>query len=192
MSTASTGTGRSPRRTRDQRLLDALDRFARRPFSGNVWRSVREGRDPLTCWRAGGRWDDGTFDVLYTSEVRATAIAERRFHLYQGQPLPPSKVRYELFELRVSLRAVVRFPDLESLTSVGLDVGAFGRLDYLEREREYPRSQDIAEACVFMGADGLRVPSARDTSSNNLIVFCEQETPADITMVANHGYVTFL
>ena len=191
MSNSATVTGRSPRRIRDQRLLDALERSDRKPYSGRVWRSVREGCDPLTCWRTGGRWDDGTLDVLYTSEIRATAIAERRFHLYQGQPLPPSKVRYELFELRVSLKEVVHLPDLELLASIGFDVGSFGQLSYLEREREYPRSQEIAEACAFLGADGLLVPSAREPSSNNLIIFCEQETPVDMTVVANHGYLTF-
>ena len=179
------------RRIRDQRLLDALEQSDRTPYAGRVWRSVREGRDPLTCWRAGGRWDDGTLDVLYTSETSAAAIAERRSHLYQGQPLPPSKVRYELFELRVSLEAVVQFPDLDSLASIGFDVASFGQLSYLERDREYPRSQEIAEACAFPGADGLLVPSAREPSSNNLFVFCEQEAPVDMQVVANHGYLAF-
>ena len=178
------------RRIRDQRLLDALEQSDRAPYAGRLWRSVSEGRDPLTCWRAGGRWDDGTLDVLYTSETKAAAVAERRFHLYQGQPLPPSKVRYELFELRVSLEAVVRFADLDALASIGFDVGSFGQLTHVERKREYPRSQEIAEACAFLGADGLLVPSARETSLNNLIVFCEQETPVDMEVVTNHGFLT--
>ena len=77
---------RGGRRIRDRLLLDALESLVRAPYEGTVWRSVREGRDPLACWRSGGRWDDGTLDVLYTSENRKTAIADRRFHLYQGQP----------------------------------------------------------------------------------------------------------
>ena len=178
-------------RLRDQRLLDALEEIKQIPYAGNVWRSVREGQDPLICWRSGGRWDDGTLDVLYTSETRQTAIAERQFHLNQGQPFPPSKVRYELFELRVSLRAVMRLPDFESLSSIGLDVGMFGSLSYMERAREYPRSQEIAEACAFLGADALLVPSARRKSSNNLIIFCEQEVPIKAETVKNHGYVEF-
>ena len=183
--------GQSVRRIRDQRLLDALEQCERAPYAGRVWRSVREGRDPLACWRVGGRWDDGTLDVLYTSETRTAAVAERRFHLYQGQPLPPSKVRYELYKLKVSLLAVVHFPDLDSLAAIGFDVGSFGQLSYVEREREYPRSQEIAEACAFLGADGLLVPSAREKSSNNLIVFCEQDSPIAMSVVANHGYVEF-
>lgn len=178
-------------RIRDQRLLDALERVEQSPYSGTVWRSVREGSDPLACARAGGRWDDGTLDVLYTSETREAALAERRFHLYQGQPLPPSKVRYELFELVVSLEAVKRFSSLEALSAIGFDTASFGHLSYLERIREYPRSQEIAEACAFLGADGLLVPSARDPAASNLIVFCEQDTPIVKRVVRSHGVVDF-
>lgn len=179
-------------RIRDQRLLDALERVEHSPYSGTVWRSVREGFDPLVCSWAGGRWDDGTLDVLYTSETREAAIAERRFHLYQGQPFPPSKVRYELFELAVSLEAVVRFPNLEALSAIGFDAAPYGHLSYLERRREYPRSQEIAETCAFLGADGLLVPSARHPGSNNLIIFCEQETQMVKDIVRNHGVVDFV
>ena len=153
-------------------------------------RRAQSAHLPAGRW-AGGRWDDGTLNVLYTSETSAAAIAERRFHLYQGQPLPPSKVRYEPFELRDSPEAVVRFPDLDSLASIGFDVGSFGQVSHVERKQEYPRSQDIAEACAFMGADGLLVPSARETSSNNLIVFCEQETHVDMEVLADYGSLTF-
>lgn len=174
---------------RDQALLDALERVRQRPYSGTVWRSVREGRDPLACWRSGGRWDDGSFDVLYTSETREAALEERRFHLYQGQPIPPSKVRYELFEIRVSLEAVMQFDTPAQLAALGLDMGRYGQLSYLEREQEYPRSQEIAEACSFLGADGILVPSARDQKSNNLIVFCDQDTRIEKEVVRNHGVV---
>ena len=178
-------------RIRDQRLLDALERVEQSPYSGTVWRSVREGSDPLVCSRSGGRWDDGTLDVLYTSETREAAMAERRFHLYQGQPFPPSKVRYELFELAVSLEAVMRFLGLEALAFAGFDPTSYGQLSYLAREREYPRSQEIAEACAFLGADGLLVPSARHPASNNLIIFCEQETHVVKNVVRSHGIVEF-
>lgn len=177
---------------RDQQLLDALERVEQSVYSGTVWRSVREGSDPLTCSRSGGRWDDGTLDVLYTSETQEAAIAERRFHLYQGQPLPPSKVRYELFELTVSLEAAMRFVSLEALSLIGLEAAFYGQLSYLGRKKEYPRSQEIAEACVFLGADGLLVPSARHPASNNLIVFCEQETRIVKDIVRNHGVVNFV
>ncbi len=127
--------------------------------------------------------------MLYTSGTREAAIAERRFHLYRGQPIPPSRVRYELFELTVSLEAVVHFPALEALSLTGLDIAVYGQLSYLERQREYPRSQEIAEACAFLGADGLLVPSAREMQSRNLIVFCEQETRIVKDIVRNHGVI---
>ena len=124
--------------------MDALEAVPTAPFAGMVWRSVRAGRDPLVCGRPGGRWDDGTLDVLYTSETREGAVAERRFHLFQGQPFPPSRVRYDMFELCVSLGAVMRFTGLEALADAGLRVAGYGRLSYLEREQEYPRTQEIA------------------------------------------------
>lgn len=179
------------RPVRDRRLLDELEAIGRGPYSGTVWRSVREGRDPLVCWRSGGRWDDGTFDVLYTSETRIAAIEERRFHLYRGQPIAPSRVRYELFELGVTLEAVMRFDTLERLAALGLDAPAYGRLSYLQRTREYPRSQEIAEACRFLGADGILAPSARAPDSSNLIVFCEQDTRILMEVLRNCGPVDF-
>lgn len=184
-----TNGGRPARPIRDRRLLDALEAIARAPYAGTVWRSVREGSDPLVCHRSGGRWDDGTFDVLYTSETREAAIAERRFHLFQGQPIPPSRIRYELFELAVSLEAAMRFPDLAALAATGLDTASYGRSSYARRQREYPRSQDIAEACAFLGADGILVPSARAPEARNLIVFCEQETGIESSVLRSHGVV---
>ena len=127
--------------------------------------------------------------MLYTSETRETALAERRFHLYRGQPIPPSRVRYELFQLAVSLKAAMRFPDLEALAAVGLHTASYGRTSYAQRQREYPRSQDIAEACAFLGADGILVPSARAPAANNLIVFCEQGTEIEMKVLRNHGVV---
>jgi len=176
---------------RDQTLLDALEKVRQQPYSGIVWRSVREGRDPIACWRSGGRWDDGAFDVLYTSQTREAALEERRFHLFQGQPIPPSKVRYELFELRVSLEAAMVFDGLDQLAALGLNISGYGQLSYIEREQEYPRSQEIAEACMFLGADGILVPSARDHASNNLVIFCDQETRIVKEVVRNHGIVDF-
>ena len=76
-------------------------------------------------WPAGvpaGAGTTGRSDVLYTSETRRTAIEERRFHLLQGQPIVPSRVRYEMYELRVSLEAVMRFVSLDGLADLQLDI----------------------------------------------------------------------
>ncbi len=79
------------------------------------------------------------------------------------------------------------FNSLKDLAAIGLDVGPFGQLSYFEKEREYPRSQEIAEACCFLGADGILVPSARNPSSRNLVIFCEQDTMIAKDIVRNHG-----
>lgn len=171
---------------RDRSLLDALENLEKAHFSGTVWRSVREGRSPTGCWRAGGRWDDRSFDVLYTSEKQQGAIEERRFHLFRGQPFPPSRVRYELFELRVKLSAIISFLGLAALQSIGMDTSSYGAVSYDNKEVEYPRSQQIAEACFFLGADGILVPSAR-YECQNLIIFCEQDTYMEIELVRSHG-----
>ena len=120
--------------------------------------------------------------------ARAGAIEERRFHLFRGQPFPPSKVRYELFELHVRLAAVISFNDLAALGSVGMDTSGYGLASYADKDSAYPRSQEIAEACFFLGADGIRVPCVRH-DCQNLIVFCEQDTGFEVEVVRCHGLI---
>ncbi|MXY51296.1 MAG: RES domain-containing protein [Gammaproteobacteria bacterium] len=85
----------------------------------------------------------------------------------------------------------MNFPSLDALAEIGLATAGYGRLSYLKRQQEYPRSQEVAEACAFLGADGLRVPSARDLSQGNLIVFREQSTEMEKAIVRSHGTVDF-
>lgn len=171
---------------RDSALLDALERLDQVPFEEPVWRSVVEGRDPLECARGGGRWDDRSFDVLYTSMTREAAVEERRFHLFRGQPIPPSKVHFGLYELKAHLSAVITFQTVNALKEVGMRVEGYGGASYWERKSEYPRSQEIAEACFFLGADGIQMPSARHSTSN-IIVFCEQDTRPSVEVIRDHG-----
>ena len=115
--------------------------------------------------------------MLYTSETPEAAIAERRFHLYQGQPFRPSRVRHELYELTVSLEALMRFPDLDALSSIGFDTAHYGQLSYLERGKEYPPLPG--------GRRGLRVPGRRRTVGS-------ESSPRGVTqMVRNHRAVDF-
>lgn len=95
-------------------------------------------------------------------------------------------VRYELFELRVRLSAVISFDDLEALRSIGMNTGRYGTVSYDDKNIEHPRSQEIAEACFFLGADGIIVPSARH-ECQNLVVFCDQDTEMGIEIVRGHG-----
>lgn len=176
------------RKRRDNRLIDAIEATAPVVYSGTVWRVVRQGRDPTRCSRSGGRWDDGTFDVLYTSERREGALAEMRFHLMRGQPVMPSRVKYNLFEVGIALRRALKLLDLAALQKVGLDTARYGQLSYEEKHAEYPRSQDIGEAAHFLDYDGLIVPSARHDCLN-VVAFCDRVLPAAMTTRMDHGEI---
>lgn len=176
------------RRRRDSNLIDVVEAHAPIRFNGSVWRVVRDGRDPTVCSRSGGRWDDGTFDVLYTSQRREGAIAEMYFHLARGQPVFPSQVRYRLYELHVSLERALKLVDLEVIARIGVDTARFGQLSYQERGTEYPRSQDVAEVAHFLEFDGLIVPSAR-RNCLNVVLFCGRILSSAVEVVADHGLV---
>lgn len=177
-----------PRIVRDSALIDALEAAESESYEGSVWRVVREGKDPCLCSSAGGRWDDRTFDVLYTSAKRDGAIAEMYFHLSRGQPITPSMVRYKVFELSVSLSRMLRVATLDDLARLGFDEATFGQLSYDERVQEYPRTQDIAETAHFLEFDGLLVPSAR-WNCTNIVVFCDEVPAGSREVVEDHGLI---
>ena len=178
----------SRRVLRDSALIDALEAINPVTYDDTVWRVTREGRDPCQCSRSGGRWDDGTFDVLYTAETKDGAIAEMYFHLLRGQPVFPSRVNYNLHEIKVSLSQALKLVDLVALAALGLDTTRYGQLSYAERKVEYPRSQDIAETAYFLGFDGLIVSNAR-WKCMNIILFCGHLPPDAFQAIQNHGII---
>ncbi|PTE07507.1 RES family NAD+ phosphorylase [Mesorhizobium helmanticense] len=179
---------------RDSRLIDAMEELPVTPYQGHVWRVVREGRDPCQGSSAGNRWDTGQFEVLYTSLERRGAIAEMYFHLKAGQPVFPSKLRYTLHEIEVSLNGIYDLSDRHLLARLGVDIANFGRLDYLYRKAEYPTCQQVGEAAHFLGSmeandpSGILVPNARYACSN-LVIFCQHTVPDQIEPVKDHGLV---
>lgn len=175
-------------RRRDYELLDAIEAIDPVDFEGSVWRTAREGNDPCRCSRSGGRWDDGSFDILYTSETPDGAIAERYFHLKRGQPVFPSRPRYRLHEISCRLNRALRLVDMAALERLGVDSSKYGRLSYQERTVEYPRTQDIGEAAHFLGFDGLIVPSAR-WNCRNVVLFCDEVPPEAYYHVEDHNLI---
>lgn len=179
---------------RDRDLIDALEALPVRPFEGTVWRVVGGGRDPTVFGAGGNRWDDGSFEVLYTSIEREGALAEMRFHVSRGQPVIPSKLRYGLHELEVRVPGVVDLTDWSLLGRFGVEQASYGRLPFLERESEYTACQRIAEALHFLGSDepndpsGLLVPNAR-RQGTNLVIFGDYVSPDDIRHIRDHGFV---
>jgi RES domain-containing protein len=173
---------------RDNALIDALEKIPPSSFSGSVWRVVRDGRDVLASTAAGGRWDDGTFNVLYTSQTADGAAAELYFHLSRGQPVIPSRVRYRLFELRTEIEKALHLLDVDAIAQLGVDTSRYGLLSHADRQQEYPRTQEIAETALFVGFDGLVVPSARWQCSN-VILFADRIGPDQVEVVKDHNLV---
>ena len=175
-------------RPRDIQLLDAIDALTAKPFEGTLWRVVKEGRDPLACSAVGGRWDDRTFDVLYTSKKPEGAVAEMYFHITRGQPVIPSKVKYVLFELTAEIQSCIELPTLDHLARLGLRTEQYGQLSYFERTQEYPRTQEIAEVVYFLGHGGLIVPSAR-YATENVVIYCDRISPGNLSVTKGHGFI---
>jgi RES domain len=164
------------RRARDIELLDALDALPRVPFEGRVWRAVRQGRDPLQGHPSAGRWDPGTFDVLYTSMEPDGAVAEIHFHLSR-QPVFPSRLVYRLHEIAARTTKTLHFADLAALTHLGVDGARY-------RDILYPRTQAIGDAADFLGFDGLIAPNAR-WPCQNLVIFTDRLVPADLEILSS-------
>lgn len=157
------------RKARDPDLLELIDKFERIPFAGQVWRVVRETRDPLQASPVGARWDPGTFDVLYTSLDRDGALEEMYFHLSR-QPVFPS-VPFKLHRISAKATKVLQLPEMEMLEALGVNTQKFAELDYT-------RTQAIGDAAYFLGFDGLIVPSAR-SHFLNLVLFDARIDAAD-------------
>ncbi len=155
--------------------MDALDACAREQYVGEAWRVARKGRDPLLGSASFSRWCDGTFDVLYTSLARDGAMAEVDA-LLKLQPVFPSKIVSLLYRLDVRTSQTLRLADLDMLARLGVDTAHY-------RERDYAKTSAVAETALFLGFDGLIVPSARHDCAN-LVLFTERFAPDDITLSA--------
>jgi hypothetical protein len=164
------------RRARDLELLDALDALPRVAFEGTVWRAVREGRDPLQGHPSAGRWDPGTFDVLYTSLEGDGAVAAIHFHLSR-QPVFPSRFVWQLHEITTRTTKTLHFADLSALAPLGVDGDRYGEI-------LYGRTQAIGDAADFLGFDGLIAPNAR-WPCQNLVIFTDRVAPADLEIVSS-------
>ena len=176
------------RKVRDSSLLDKVEASTATKIGGSVWRVVRGDRDPLRSSSPGGRWDDGTFDVLYTSLEADGALAEMYFHIMRGQPIFPSQMVFCLYELHVELDRVLELADTTALGALGVDVSRYGSLQYGRKHEEYPRLQDIGEAAQFLGFEGLIAPSAR-SECQNLVVFTDRISPDALSVANEHGQV---
>lgn len=152
----------------DDRLLDALEEIGRTPYKGVMWRVVRavDDRSPLDGSWGAGRWNPASLSVLYGAQEADGALAEIHHHLSLGQPVFPSRMRHNLFELRVKVSEMLNFADMDALSPLGVEIGRY-------RDMLYGRTQEIAAAAAYMGFHGIMAPSAR-WQCRNVILFLDQ------------------
>jgi len=160
-------SGRQP--VHDRSILDALEAIDPEPFSGEVWRVTRKGREALRGSTANGRWSpsSGEFEVLYTSLERDGAVAEIGYRL-SLEPVCPSRIDHEIHLIEVEAERTLRFVDLDSLAPLGVEIARYHTF-------EYQATQAIAAAAYFLEFDSLLVPSARFHCAN-LVIFTERAT----------------
>lgn len=170
------------RKIRNPELLDQLQSREPQPFSGQVWRIARAGRNPLIASSPKGRWDDGSFDVLYTALEPDTARAEVYYHLTRAQPVFPSALKIHLHELRADCHRVFVFESPGVLAAFGIDPTTYGTSDYARLQAEYSVTQQIGEAAHFLGADAIIVPSARWPGQNLVVLIA-----ANLDHQKDHG-----
>jgi hypothetical protein len=155
-------------------LLDAVNACAREPFARPVWRVAVAGRDPLRGAPSISRWCDGTFDVLYTALERDGAVAEVHAML-SLQPVFPSRMKWFTHKLAVAAERTLMLLDLAAVGRLSVDVARYG-------DRDYSRTQAIANAAYFLDFDGLVAPSAR-WDGLNAVLFTERIAPENLTVV---------
>jgi hypothetical protein len=165
----------APRPARDLALLDAVFGFPRDPLDAEVWRVVREGRDPVLGSPSQSRWCNGAFDVLYTSFEREGAVAEIHA-LLSLQPVFPSKMRWFAHRLKVSCARTLKLADLPALKPLGVDTNRYA-------DRDYAHTQPIADAACFLGFDGLVAPNAR-WPCLNLVLFTDHMSAEGIEVAS--------
>lgn len=170
-----------PERIHDRLLLDALEKCQPEPFAGDVFRIVREGRDPI-AGGYNGRWNDDQLQALYTALEAATAIAEMRYHLSR-QPVLPSQVQFMLYALQVSMCHTLKLLNLETLKDLGVPIDLYRSPDYSGARRNvYPSTQAIGAAACFHEFDGMLVPSARQKGFTNLVLFQSHPLSPDLEL----------
>jgi len=113
-------------------------------------------------------------ETWYASHDEDGSVAEIHSML-SAQPVFPSKVRWLTHELEVELDDVMSLPTLPQLASLGVDIARY-------QAREYARTQDIADAALFLGFKGLIVPSAR-WECTNLAAFTEHTDPGQLAVI---------
>ena len=144
----------------DRELLDAIEALDPEEFSGKVWRTTWETREPLVGGDAGGRWHpQNSFEALYTSLDPNGSLTEVYYHLSRAPVVSSAEMR--LFQLSVKTKRTLRL-NKELLLKLGIDEAEFQSMNYT-------RSQEIGAAAYLLEFDSLLVPSARSQHANFIL-----------------------
>ena len=143
-------------------MLDALQAAALSAWSGTVYRHMFGDHPPIRANVSGARWNDPPVAAIYTSCERHTALAEAEYYI-SLQPLRP-KAQRTLYTIAVSLHSVVDLTTKSALAFLGITADVL-------RSDDQTRCRVVGNAVNWLGHDGLLVPSARQDSGTNLVIF---------------------
>jgi hypothetical protein len=167
------------RRARDLELLDLLDTHKGVSFEGDVWRIVREEREPLLGYPAG---DPASFGVLYTSQEREGSLEEIHFHSSR-QPVFPSKIRSVIHRISVRTQRTLRIANLAELRALGVTPETYGSLSY-------ERTQEIGDAAAFLGFDGIWRPARAGLARTSFSLPSTSRRPISASSTRNRSIGT--
>ena len=148
----------------DPEFLDQIEALEPAPFDDGVWRHMFNEYNPTRPNTRGARWNPPDVAAIYTSLDRPTAIAEADYAI-AIQPIRP-RVSRQVYEVRVTLDAVVDLSDRSTLAALGVGEEEL-------TSSSHTSCQAIGGATHWLGRDGLLVPSAR-APGTNLVVFADR------------------
>jgi RES domain-containing protein len=145
-------------------LEEILASLERRAWSGQVFRLMLGDYPPHRENTLGARWNSPDLAAIYVSLAAETAVAEIEYNLKRQPRRAKPGVRKTLYEIEVSLGAVVDLDEvLPELSRIGIDHAQLFADDL-------KASQEIGRLVAWFGADGLLVPSAR-AAGKNLVIY---------------------
>jgi RES domain-containing protein len=145
-------------------LENILASASKSTWTGSVFRVMLNDFSPERENTVGARWNPPGIQAIYTCLEPSVCIAEIEHHLgQQPRPVRPD-LRRTLYQIEVSLSAVLDLgPLLPALAEIGINQA------HLHAD-DMQVSQGIGRLVTWLGCDGLLVPSARK-AGHNLVIY---------------------
>jgi RES domain-containing protein len=137
--------------------------------------------------RFGGRWNPPGCRSVYGSLDPHTAMSESLAN-YEDHGIPLSQAMPLVFVgINARLQAVLDVTSAEFLAPLGLTISDLLRVDW-QAEQDAGReglTQAIGRAAYVAGVEGILVPSARVSASQNIVVFPQRRRKGSSLRVEN-------